>query len=173
MITKPRILLAGAAVLALSIASAAGAQPAPPPPGAARDHAGPDHEAFREHMQARRQERLQTLHDALSLRADQESAWQAYVDGMRPPEGREGRERVARAEGSAPMTTPERIDRMMQRMSERQAAFSRRAEDIKHFYAALSPAQQRTFDALSRMRMGGMGGGHGGFGHGGGRSERG
>lgn len=172
MITKPRILLAGAAALALSVASAVCAQPAPPPPGAASDHAGPDREAFRERMQARRQERLQTLHDALSLRPDQEGAWRAYVDGMKPPEGREGREHMARAEGSGPMTTPERIDRMMQRMSERQAAFSRRADGVKRFYSALSPTQQRTFDALARMRMGG-GFGRGGFGHGGGHSEKG
>ncbi len=166
-----RPIAAGAAVLALSIAAAAWAQPAPPP---ASDSAGApagahfDREAMRARMEARRQERLQTLHDALGLRADQDGAWRAYVDGMRQPEGREGRDHRDHARGEGPMTTPERLDRMAQRMSEHQAAFQRRAETIKGFYAALSPTQQRTFDALGRLRMGGRGMGgheHGGFGH--------
>jgi hypothetical protein len=67
---------------------------------------------------------------------------------------------------------------MEKRMGERQAMFEKHAAAVKTFYAALSPAQQHTFDALAKMRgHGGRGGGmghhhmHGGMGggmHGGG-----
>ncbi len=175
--TLTRTLAAGAAIAALSIGAAASAQPAPPADaaGAAPNHEHFDREAMRAHMEARRQERLQTLHDALGLGAGQDNAWQTFVVDMRPPGGHDGKGRMGRRdgerpEGAAPMTTPERLDRMVQHMGERQAAMARRADAIKRFYSALSPTQQHTFDALARLRMGGMGGlgfggGHGGPGH--------
>ena len=170
--TLTRTLAVSAAVLALSIGAAAWAQPAPAEaPGAAPGHEHIDREAMRARMEARRQERLQTLHDALGLRSDQDNAWQAFVADVRPAgrdhdgQGRMGRQDGGRPDGAGPMTTPERLDRMAKRMDERQAAFARHADAVKRFYAALSPTQQRTFDALSRLRMGGEGG-MGRFGHG-------
>jgi hypothetical protein len=69
--------------------------------------------------------------------------------------------RTDRAE-FARLTTPERIDRMRQRHSERMAEMDRRGEATKafSFYAGLSPQQQKVFDDETARR------GHGGHGHG-------
>ena len=114
-------------------------------------------------FEAHRQARAQLLHDALGLRPDQDGAWQAFLADMRPPEGEAGRRPHGRDEGAAPLTTPERLDRMAQRMGERQARFQHRADVTKRFYAALDARQQKTFDALTALRRGEHGGmgGHG------------
>ena len=159
--------------LALSLAASADAQDAPPPPPGAA--AGPDHHWDPAKMQARmaerRQHRQQILHDALGIRGDQEGAWQAFASSTHRPDGQEGRGMRHRdGEGAgerAELTTPQRLDRMAQRMSERQARFAQRSAAIKTFYAALDSRQQKTFDALvmTRMGHGGMGGGMGDWGH--------
>ena len=58
----------------------------------------------------------------------------------------------------AQMTTPERLDRMGERMKARQARFEQHAAATKRFYAQLSPSQQKAFDAMGPR--GGMKGGH-------------
>ena len=125
------------------------------------------------HFEARREARAQLLHDALGLRPDQDGAWQAFLAEMRPPEGDAGRRQHMHDEGAAPLTTPERLDRMAKRMGERQARFQHHAEAVKRFYAALDARQQKAFDAITalrggeRGRMGGQGmDGHHGFGGG-------
>jgi hypothetical protein len=60
---------------------------------------------------------------------------------------------------AAPLTTPQRLDRQRERMTERMAQFERRSAAIKRFYGALSPSQQKAFDALRPA------GGRGGPGH--------
>jgi hypothetical protein len=55
---------------------------------------------------------------------------------------------------------------MADRMAKHEAEFRRRAEAIKAFYAALSPEQQRAFDAMPMMRGGDHDMGHGRMGHG-------
>jgi hypothetical protein len=142
--------LALSAALALS-AGASFAQ-APPPPGAP----GPSAEG--RHWQrpdpAQMAERhAQHLRDALQLRPDQEGALQALVAASRPPAGEH--EHMRHEERGAALTTPQRLDRMQARMAEHETRFRARAEAIKRFYAQLTPAQQKAFDAL-----------HGGFGHG-------
>ena len=71
-----------------------------------------------------------------------------------------------RAEEAA-LTTPQRLDRMVKAMADhmarRQAEVEAHVAAIKQFYAALTPAQQKAFDALhDGMVGGGMGPGHGG-----------
>jgi periplasmic protein CpxP/Spy len=148
----------------------ASAQEAPAAPDGQAQHGGQhwaQHRAeMREHMEHARAERLKTLHDALSIRPDQEGAWQAFVAATAP----QPREHNEHKEMGAPgehhhLTTPERLDRMQKRMEERMAAFQRHAAAVKALYAALTPAQQKTFDALARLH--GMHGMHGGFRHGG------
>ena len=112
------------------------------------------------HFEARRAARAQVLHDALGLRPDQDGAWQAFLAEMKPPEGEARRHQHMPRDGAAPLTTPERLDRMAQRMGERQARFQHHADTVKRFYAALDARQQKTFDALTALR----GGGHGGMG---------
>ena len=154
------LALAGALV---ACGTAAYAQVAPPPPGA-----GP-RPPMRERldpaaMAAHKAERLRTV---LQLTPQQEPALRAFIDATKPPEGLGEKFRAERQARQA-MTTPQRLDRQKARMAERAAAFDRRADAVKRFYAQLTPSQQKAFDALGPMggRRGGMGGhrGHGGGG---------
>jgi hypothetical protein len=165
--------LAGGLVISLAAAASAqqGAPPQPNAPGAARHF---DRGQMRARFEERRQHRQQVLHDALGLRADQEGAWQAFTASTRRPDGERGRGMRGRDGGGdkAELTTPQRLDRMAQRMAERQQRFAQRADAIKRFYAVLDGRQQKTFDALISARgegMGGPGGMGGGWGRHGGR----
>lgn len=163
--------------LALSLASVAAAQDASPPPAGAP--AGQAHHfdpaKMRARMEERRQRRQQLLYDALGIRPDQEAAWQAFIAARKPPEGERGpgmHRPGAEDRGQQPeLTTPQRLDKLQARMAERQQRITQRIDAIRRFYAALDPRQQKTFDALSHMRRGGMGGfghrhgGMGGWGH--------
>ncbi len=157
-------LLAAAAALSMA-AGASLAQPAPAPAGAPGSRAGM-------HMQrpdpAQMAERhAQHLRDTLQLRRDQEPALNAFVAAMQPSTAEQGRGR----EAMRGLTTPQRLDRMQARMAERETRFRRQSEAIRRFYAQLTPAQQKAFDALpmmghmaGRRGMDGMGGMHGGRG---------
>ena len=161
--TKLNRILSAAALaggLALSLAAVASAQqegPPPGPPGAEAGQRQGDPSQMRAHFQERRQHRQQVLHDALGLRADQEGAWQAFIASERRPEGERGMRRHEEG-GRAELSTPQRLDRMMERLQERQSRFAQRAEAMKRFYALLDPRQQKTFDALAMVPGGGMGG---------------
>ena len=130
--------LAGlAAAFALTSAGAAIAQAPPPggpPPGGMRmmEMRRPDPEA-----------RAQRLRDVLQLTPAQEPALKAYLEAQEPPPRPAPPEARAKA-----LTTPERLDGQRARMVERLAAFDRRAAATKAFYAQLSPAQKKAFDAL-------------------------
>jgi hypothetical protein len=145
-----------AAALALC-AGASFAQPAPQGPPGAEGH------RFQRPDPAQMAERhAQRLRDALQLRPDQEPALRALVAASQRPAG--GRERMGREhQDGVGLSTPERLDRMQARMAEHQQRFQVRATALKRFYAQLSPAQQKAFDA---MPMHG-GGGHGKHGRGG------
>lgn len=159
--TRP-LALATAFAAAL-LATAAAAQPPGPPPAAA---AGPDGHRFMGPDPAKLAERkAEHLRAALQLRPDQEPALKAFVDATSHDHGsrRDHDRRGPRADRDA-LTTPQRLDQARARMAERQAAFERRAEATKRFYAQLSPAQQKAFDAL--RPPGGHGGGPMGGRHG-------
>jgi hypothetical protein len=140
---------------AVCVSQAAFAQQ--PPPGAPPAPSAADQQRWAERMREHQEARAHALHDILNIRPDQDAAFQAFLAAMRPPEGGM-RERRDMSEMQT-LTTPQRLDRMAERMAQRQAEFQRRAAAIKAFYAVLSPAQQRAFDALH-----GMMGGHGGQG---------
>ena len=164
--------VAAACGLTLFAVAAAGAQDAPPPPAASAAQSPQAAQRFammREHMEHRRAEHLRLLHDALAIRSDQEGAWQAFTAATTPQAkagehhwGPDGKGPDGKGGEHQQLTTPERLDRMQARLAERTAAFQRPAAAVKALYAALTPTQQRTFDALSRLH--GM---HGGFGRGG------
>lgn len=98
-----------------------------------------------ERMQARRAQHLAALKEKLKLSGAQESAWASFTSATQPPAGARP-QRMDRAE-LAKLTTPERLERMQARHAERSARFAKRAEATKSFYAALTPDQQKTFDA--------------------------
>ena len=180
----PRRFAATAVVAALALpvlAQQPPAAPSAPTDNAAaaaqegRHHAGERHQGHKaggkhhgnraEHRAEYRAKRLAALKSDLKLTAAQEPAWTAFTASMQPGE------RAARLDrsGMEQLTTPERIDRMRALRAQHAAEADRRGEATKTFYAALTPEQQKTFDAKSHRghRMAGMkGGGEGRHGHG-------
>ena len=183
MTTYRKLAPALAAAIGLSLCGVAAgyAQDSAGAPAAvpAAQHKHWDPAAMKAHTEARRAEHIKFLHDALTIRPDQEAAFQAFAatlghhgdhkggmhHGMGHGMGAGGDRAQAGAAPRESLTTPERLDRMQKRMAERQAHFQQHADAVKAFYAALSPEQQHTFDALMKMhgRHGGRGerGGHG------------
>ena len=147
--------LALMSALALASSSAAVAQPAPPPRD---DQPMRMHRPDPAQMAERRTERLRTV---LQLRPDQDGALRAYIGSMQPLAGARDRMRATRPQPGQVMTTPERLDRQAARMAEHQQRFTQHAAATKRFYAALSLAQQKAFDAMPQR---GHGKGHGGKG---------
>jgi hypothetical protein len=151
-------LLVFAAIAAFATAGAAVAQDLPPQPA---HPGGMMHEHMKAQMEAHRLAHIKAMHDLLQIRPDQEAAWQAFTASMTPPPHPDGKDPMAEHKAMAAMTTPERLDAMAAEMSqhvaEHQAQFQRHAEAVKHFYAVLSPAQQKAFDALALSTHHGMG----------------
>jgi hypothetical protein len=153
------VALISAALLAGGAATTSLAQQPPgpradAPRGEMRPRLSPEERAAR---------RAEYLRAALQLRPDQEAALRTYLDAGRRAPGERMQMRAERRE-MAQMTTPERLDRRAERMRERQARFEAHAAATKRFYAALSPAQQKAFDALRAGGGRGHGGGRHGFG---------
>lgn len=121
-------------------------------------------------MEAYLAKRQADMKARLRITPAQEGAWTAFTAAMQPPAEtgvRPGNEQRAELDQ---LTTPQRIDKMReirgQRMSAMTALMEKRGEAAKTFYGALSPDQQKVFDAEHRM--------HGGRdGHGGGGNHRG
>jgi hypothetical protein len=163
--TRARLAVAAITCgLATMMAGAAWAQQAgdgtPAPQRDSAHRPWGDEGQMKARMEGRRDRRLQVLHDALGLRSDQETAWQAFVaDSRTARDDRErGRPTGSQAEEArAPLTTPERLDRMSQRLAALQARLARRAVAVKRFYADLDARQQKTFDALFAMGARGFG----------------
>ncbi|RQO53538.1 hypothetical protein DBV14_13895 [Variovorax sp. KBW07] len=124
-------------------------------PKAKAEHKRMDPAQRMERMQAHRAKRLAALKEKLKLTSAQEGAWSTFTAASQPPAGAGPRPRMDRAE-FAKLTTPERLERMQARQAERSAMFAKRADATKTFYAALTPEQQKTFDAET-VHFGGHG----------------
>jgi len=86
-------------------------------------------------------QRMVKLHVALRLTSSQETTWTGFVSKLQP----------AKTERHDPqqwqsLSTPERLDRMLDNMKSREQKMTERAASILSFYATLTPDQQRTFD---------------------------
>ncbi len=89
------------------------------------------------------------LYAKLKLSPNQESAWKAYTDATMknmPP-----------AKPKAPedfdkLTTPERMQKVLDLMKEKQARMEEHLKAVKTFYATLTPEQQKIFDAEAMPR---------------------
>jgi len=144
--------MVGALSVALFAASVALADPPSQPPtaGAQAHNEG----RMQQHSEERMQRLAGLVHDALTLRPDQEANWRTFLASMEPSGGMM-MQRGDEAQGHS-MTTPQMLDQMAARMNREQAEFSRHAAAVRHFYAVLSPTQQRTFDALMVLMHHGM-----------------
>ncbi len=102
-------------------------------------------------MQARMAKRQAALKAKLQITPAQEGAWTAFTTAMQPPAHAGQRPTAEQRAEFAKLTTPERIDKMRamrtQRMTDMSAAMDKRGDAVKTFYAALSPEQQKAFDA--------------------------
>ncbi|MBS1188149.1 MAG: hypothetical protein H6R04_2167 [Burkholderiaceae bacterium] len=96
-----------------------------------------------ETMKAWMEKRHAALHDKLKLNAEQETAWKAFVAGAIPPAMPMRMQRDEMAKLSA----PQRAEKMLTFMKERQAHMETRLASLKKFYAVLTPEQQKVFDA--------------------------
>ncbi|HQS30379.1 MAG: hypothetical protein B7X59_03845 [Polaromonas sp. 39-63-203] len=124
-------------------------------------------------MQARVTKRLTELKAKLKITPAQEGAWTTFSAAMQPPAAmgqRMGwRQSPEQRAEMARLITPERIDKMRalrtERMTEMNTAMDKRGEATKAFYAALTPEQQKVFDAEHAAMRGGRheGGHHGGM----------
>ncbi|MDD5029664.1 MAG: Spy/CpxP family protein refolding chaperone, partial [Rhodoferax sp.] len=103
-------------------------------------------------MQARIDQRNTALKAQLKLTPTQEPAWTAYTDAMKAGAGMMSQQRPDPAE-IAKLTTPERLDKMQQlraqRMGDMSAAMDQHTVATKALYAALTPEQQKVFDAAA------------------------
>lgn len=101
-------------------------------------------------MQARMAKRQAELKATLALMPAQENAWLAYTQAMAPVAQDRAAMHAQRAQ-LAQLPTPERIDTMRalrtQHMAEMVARMDQRGDATKAFYAALTPVQQKAFDA--------------------------
>ena len=126
-----------------------------------------------EKHQQRMAERQAHLKTMLSITAEQEPAWNAFV-ARTTPEPRV--DRSGERQAMAQLTTPERLDKMQARQAERAAAMSSRIAATRSFYSALTPDQQKRFDsqAQAQLQRTGMQGKHrhGQDDHQGGRDHR-
>ncbi|MBP3979377.1 Spy/CpxP family protein refolding chaperone [Acidovorax sp. JG5] len=158
--------IAAAAMMA-ALALPVLAQPAPAMPPAAGASAEQAHKPGdrQERRQAHMAQRIDALKAQLKLTPAQEPAWTAFTTAMQPAERPARLDRTMDRKEMEKLTTPERIDRMRALRAQHAAEADRRGEATKTFYAALTPEQQKTFDAQAQ-RMHGMHskGGHGGKG---------
>lgn len=115
---------------------------------AGKPDCGPKGTSFGEHgksgerMRERMEKHQAALHDQLNLNANQETAWKAYVARTRldgPPS------RPDRAEFDK-LPAPERMEKMLGFMQERQKKLVDQVEATKAFYAVLTPEQKKIFD---------------------------
>ncbi len=109
-------------------------------------------------MQAWMAKRQADMKAKLKITPAQEGAWTSFTAAMQPPARMMGqRPGLDQRAELGKLTTPERIDKMRamrtQRMTEMNAEMDKRGEATKAFYAALSPEQQKTFDA-EHQKMG-------------------
>jgi periplasmic protein CpxP/Spy len=135
----------GAGLLAtFGLAAFAQTPPAGPMGGDMPHHGMRDHAMDPAKMQEHMAKRQAALKQKLQLTPGQEGAWNAWTAAMKPGDFK----RPERGEFEK-LTTPERIDRMRALRQQHIAQMDKRAEATKTFYAALTPEQQKTFDAAT------------------------
>jgi hypothetical protein len=93
-------------------------------------------------------DRAEHLRNILQLRPNQEAALTAYLEAMKP---KEPAARMQRGANPGPMTTEQRLQRMEQRLAERQAAQRARIDATRRFYNQLDAGQKKAFDELPLM----------------------
>lgn len=101
---------------------------------------------------AKRMEKFRSeLHEKLNLTPQQESAWKTFTEKTKLSAPWPKGERSELTE----LTTPERMERMLNRMKEFEGRMAERLAAVKEFYAVLTPEQRKVFDEQFNKRMAG------------------
>jgi Spy/CpxP family protein refolding chaperone len=103
--------------------------------------------AGQEHRQERVNAHQERLHKALKLTAEQEPAWNAFIQKATPKA-----DDIKRPDPEAfrKLNTPERAEKLLELSKQRQAFLSERLTALKTFYATLTAEQQQIFDDYHR-----------------------
>lgn len=147
-----------AAGLLSSLAGSVLAQATPPAQSQRTAHM----QTMHEHMAQQHDKHLSELKAKLQLRADQETAWAAFAQAMRPPAQAMSSLDWATLEK---LTTPERIDQMQAFKAQHDEQMQKRAAAAKAFYAVLNTEQKKTMDAQTAHHMAQHFGGYPHHGH--------
>ncbi len=134
-------LIATVSLTALTMTGSVHAQvPARPAPPSAAAPAPPTRAAIEQRMAERRAQRTNDLATVLRLTPAQRPALNAFVASQTPP-----RRDPATAQARRSLTPQQRLD-------ERQAFATKRAESLRTFTAVLNPEQKQVLEALNRLR---------------------
>ena len=144
------LLIATACVGLAQAAPSTETRTAPPP-----EHGRPLGDAGQHRPDLARQGTRFERHSAelkarLKLRADQEAAWTAFTNAIKPPAIPTTRPDPA---GLAQLNTPDRLDQLESLHQQRAQAMSQRHQATRAFYSALDAEQQKVFDAETRRLM--------------------
>jgi len=110
---------------------------------------GPHGESFGHHARHMKQHHKK-LHSLLKLTPEQEVAWKKMVDIEQPMMDKAD---PMKSDDWAKLTTPERADRMVERMKAHHARQVEQVAAMKEFYAVLSPEQKKIFDDFHATGM--------------------
>ncbi len=108
---------------------------------------GDEHAKMYEKMQDRMVRQRAQLYVKMKITPEQEPAWKAFVEASAPGPMPE---RLDRKKVDA-MTTPERMETMLEHAKVRQVKMQEQLTALKAFYAVLTPEQQKIFDDSHRM----------------------
>jgi hypothetical protein len=108
-----------------------------------------DHSWRAEHQRDRIEhfeKHMTRLHDALKLTSAQEAAWTDFSSRMKPVKMDKLNMGKTGHQDWRDMSTPDRLDKMLDRMKSREKLMAEHAEIVRTFYDVLNPDQQKTFD---------------------------
>ena len=110
---------------------------------------------------ARAEKNLSELKGKLKLTKDQEPAWKTFSDQVKDQAKSMAAMMDKNKEGMQDMTkpAPDRMAMMASMMKDRAQTMSTMADNLKTFYATLTPEQKVTFDKVHMEHMKGMKGG--------------
>jgi protein CpxP len=148
--TAYRPLVSSAVLLAMLGAFAVPAVAAP----AAPHECGPggQHGMHMDHRRHDKAAHHQKLHDDLKLSAEQEAGWtklMASEHPMSPP-------KAAAPEAMAKLTTPERVEQMLERMKAAETQMAGHLAALNTVYATLTDEQKKVFDDAHAAPKAGM-----------------
>lgn len=105
---------------------------------------------------ARATKHLSELKAKLNLTNDQQPAWQTFSDQVNDQAKNRAskRDMMKDKAQTMPQTAPEQMAKMAEMMKDRAQDMAKMADNVKTFYATLTPEQQTAFDKMHMSHMG-------------------